>query len=151
MNSFRRGVLAPFAILGVAGLCGILIALIFLPLNAPPQMWIESSDGFRFREWKPCLVAESARYVDSDIDIGSYAAAHACIDKNVDDLIRMYGSDLRYVRPAIADSLAKDAAILMKRRQQCIAVGGDRRENACAVRGSVFGCAILRRLCSHQL
>jgi hypothetical protein len=148
MSDFRWRVLAPFVILGLAGICGILFALIFLPRN-PPQLWIESSDGFQFREWKPCLVAEAARYADSDIEIGSSAAAQACIDKNVDDLIRMYGSDLRYARLIIADSLTKDAAILMKRRQQCIAGGGDRRENACAVSGPVFGCAILRRLCSQ--
>lgn len=148
MSEFRRGVLAPFVILGVAGICGILFALILLPRN-PPQLWIESSDGFQFREWKPCLVAEAARYADSDIEIGSSAAAQACIDKNVDDLIRMYGSDLRYARLMIAGSLAKDAAILMKRRQQCIAGGGDRRENACAIGRSVLGCVMLRRLCSQ--
>jgi len=145
---FRPGVLAAFAILGVAGLCGILIALIFLLQNPPPQLWIESSDGFQFRQWKPCLVAEAARYADFDIEIGSYAAAYACIDKNVDD-INLYGSDLRYARLVIADSLAKDAATLIKRRQQCIASGGDGRQNACAVSGSVFGCVILRRLCSQ--
>jgi hypothetical protein len=61
----------------------------------------------------------------------------------------MYGSDLRYARLLVADGLAKDAAILMKRRQQCVAGGGDRRENACAVSVSVFGCVILRRLCSQ--
>jgi hypothetical protein len=37
----------------------------------------------------------------------------------------------------------------MKRHQQCIAGGGDRRENACAVSGSVFHCVMLRRLCSQ--
>jgi hypothetical protein len=149
MSDLRRGVvLAPFVILGIAGISGILFAFTILPLN-PPQLWIESSDGVQFREWKPCLVAEAARYADSDIEIGSSAAAQACIDKNVDDLIRMYGSDLRYARLVIAQSLAKDAAILMKRRQQCIAGGGDRRKNACAVSGSVFGCVILRRLCSQ--
>ena len=149
MSDFRCGVFAPLAMLGVAGICGVLFALIFLPQNSPPQLWIESSDGFQFREWKPCLVAEVARYADSDIEIGSSAAAQACIDKNVDDLIRMYGSDLRYARLVVADGLAKDAAILMKRRQQCVAGGGDRRENACAASGSVFGCLILRRLCSQ--
>jgi hypothetical protein len=147
MSEFRRGVLAPFVILAVAGICGILFALTLLPWN-PPQLWIESSDGFQFREWKPCLVAEAARYADSDIEIGSSAAAQACIDKNVDDLIRMYGSDLRYARLMIAGSLAKDAAILMKRRQQCIAGGGDRREKTCAVGRSVLGCEMLRRSCS---
>lgn len=147
MPDFRR-ILAPLLILGVAGICGILFALVFLRQN-PPQLWIESSDGFQFREWKPCLVAEAARYADSDIEIGSSAAAQACIDKNVDDLIRMYGSDLRYPRLVLASSLAKDAAILMRRRQRCIAGGGDRRENACAVSGPAFGCVILRRLCSQ--
>lgn len=145
----RRGRVAPFAILGIAGLCGILIALLFVPRNPTPQLWIESSDGLQFREWKPCLVAEAARYADFDVEIGSSAAAQACMEKNVDDLIRMYGRDLRYARPVIADSLAKDAAILMKRRQQCITGGGDRGGNACAVSGSVFGCVILRRSCSQ--
>jgi hypothetical protein len=148
MSDLRRGVLAPFVILGVAGICGILLALTLLPQNQP-QLWIESGDGSQFSEWKPCLVAEAKRYADSDIEIGSSAAAQACIDKNVDDLIRMYCNDLRYPRLVIANSLAKDAAILMKRRQQCIAGGGDRRKNACAVSGSVFGCVILRRLCSQ--
>jgi hypothetical protein len=149
MSEFRRGGVAPFAIIGVAGICGVLIALLFLPRNTTAQLWIESSDGFQFREWKPCLVAEAARYADFDVEIGSSAAAQACIDKNVDDLMRMYGRDLRYARPVIADGLARDAAILMKRRQQCIAGGGDRRGNACAVSGSVFGCVILRRSCSQ--
>jgi hypothetical protein len=149
MAGFRRGGVARFAILGLTGICGVLIALLFLPRNPAPRLWIESSDGFQFREWKPCLVAEAARYADFDVDIGSSAAAQACIDKNVDDLIRIYGRDLRYARPVIADSLAKDAAMLMKRRQRCIAGGGDRRGNACAVSGSVFGCVILRRTCSQ--
>jgi hypothetical protein len=148
MSDLWRGALAPFVILGFAGICGILFALTLLPQNQPP-LWIESSDGSQFRKWRPCLVAEAQRYADSDIEIGSSAAAQACIDKNVDDLIRMYGNDLRYARLVIADSLAKDAAILIKRRQQCIAGGGDRRANACAVSGSVFGCVILRRLCSQ--
>jgi hypothetical protein len=148
MSEFRRGAVAPFAIIGGAGICGVVIALLFLSRNPTPQLWIESSDGFQFREWKTCLVAEAARYADFDVEIGSSAAAQACIDKNVDDLMRMYGRDLRYARPVIADSLARDAAILMKRRQQCIAGGGDRRGNACAVSGSVFGCVILRRSCS---
>ena len=149
MPAFRRGGVAPFAILGLAGICGLLIALPVLPRNPTPQLWIESGDGFQFREWKPCLVAQAARYADFDVDIGSSAVAQACIDKNVDDLIRMYGRDLRYARPAIADSLAKDAAILIKRRQRCIASGGGRRGNACAVSGSVFGCVILRRSCAQ--
>jgi hypothetical protein len=123
ISDFRRAVLAPFAILRVAGICGILIAVIFLPQNSPPQLWIESGDGFQFREWKLCLVAEIGRYVDFDIEMASTAAVRACMDKNVG-----WRPEIRSA--SYCRQLAKDAAILMKRRHQCSAGGGNRRKHA---------------------
>jgi hypothetical protein len=104
----RRGVL--IAVLVVVGI-GILLNVLIR--RAPPPLWIESSDGFEFREWKPCLEAAATRYASRGVEVGSYAAAYACMDEKASDLSRMYGSDLKYARQTIADRLAKDVAILI--------------------------------------
>jgi hypothetical protein len=110
-----RVVLAAFGIFVAGSICGVVMSL---PSN--PLLSIEKPNaGLLFRDWKPCLESAAMRYADAGIEVGGYAAAHACMHEKAVDIRRMNGGDLTDIEQKIAAFyLAKDAVILMKRRWQ---------------------------------